>query len=166
MRCLCGSNRNFDECCGPFIGGEKNAPTAEALMRSRYTAYTRQDIDYIARTLAPEALAGFDAREAKAWAAEVDWRGLKSLSTEKGLARDTEGAVEFVATYRQQGATIAHHEFSRFRKTDAGEWRFVEGDTRTLKGAEARREAPKVGRNDPCPCGSGKKHKKCCGANT
>ncbi|MBQ4347646.1 MAG: SEC-C domain-containing protein [Firmicutes bacterium] len=26
-------------------------------------------------------------------------------------------------------------------------------------------EAPKIGRNDPCPCGSGKKYKKCCGAN-
>ncbi len=28
-----------------------------------------------------------------------------------------------------------------------------------------RRDEPKVGRNDPCPCGSGKKYKKCCGAN-
>ena len=28
-----------------------------------------------------------------------------------------------------------------------------------------KREQPKVGRNDPCPCGSGKKYKHCCGKN-
>ena len=61
MTCPCGSPRSFDSCCGPFhSGGERNPPTAEALMRSRYTAYARADIDYIARTLAPESRGDLD----------------------------------------------------------------------------------------------------------
>ena len=67
-------------------------------------------------------------------------------------------------------------EIQIVRKNDRGEWRFVEGDSHTHRGGEGHhhhhdepratvvRESPKVGRNDPCPCGSGKKYKKCCGA--
>ena len=36
---------------------------------------------------------------------------------------------------------------------------------RERKQETVRRETPKVGRNDPCPCGSGKKYKHCCGRN-
>jgi SEC-C motif-containing protein len=145
-------------------------------MRSRYVAYTRSDIDYIARTTAAESLAGFDPRSARAWSAEATWLGLRVLATDKGEAEDSVGTVEFVATYRRAGETIAHRELSRFRRTDRGEWRFVDGDSR--EAGENRRlaaspgekpptfavETPKIGRNDPCPCGSGRKFKKCCGA--
>ncbi len=178
MRCPCGLEKSFDRCCGPYISGDANPPTAEALMRSRYVAYMRSDIDYIARTTAPESRGDFDARAARAWSAEATWLGLQVLMADKGRAEDDVGAVEFVATYRRNGATIAHHEISRFRKSEHGEWRFVDGDAGSLKAGESRRfyssqseklrsfagETQKVGRNDPCACGSGRKFKKCCGA--
>ena len=173
MRCPCGSNRDFNVCCGPALRGEAPAPTAEALMRSRYSAYTRSDIGYIQRTLAPEHRAAFDAAAATRWATEADWQGLRIVATEKGQAEDSQGMVEFVATYKQGGKTLAHHEISRFRKTDSGEWLFVEGraggqgaasEGRSEKSPSPAHPAPKVGRNESCPCGSGKKYKKCCGA--
>ena len=178
MRCPCGSDNGFDRCCGPYLSGEAEPPTAEALMRSRYVAYTRGDIAYIARTTAPELLAGFDAPSARTWAAEATWLGLRVVMTEGGGAEDTVGEVEFVATYRQGGATIAHHERSRFRRTGRGEWKFVAGravppvavESRSFAASAAEKQptfasaAQKIGRNDPCACGSGKKFKKCCGA--
>jgi len=130
-------------------------------MRSRYVAYTRQDIDYIARTHAEETRGEFDVEAARRWAAEAIWQGLEILSTERGSALDDEGRVTFLAKFRQRGATLAHQEISEFRKTAEGEWRFV-------RGAAAGRSLPatssKVGRNAPCPCGSGRKFKVCCAA--
>ena len=178
MLCPCGSGNEFDRCCGPFLDGKRKPRTAETLMRSRYTAYTQNNIEYLATTHAPETRSLFDLSAASRWAARAKWLGLRVLSTDKGQSEDDEGAVEFVATYEQNGETIAHHEFSRFRRIEDGEWRFVAGDARTLQGDEGRRlrpspreapptvapGAPKVGRNDPCPCGSGVKYKKCCGA--
>ena len=67
MRCPCGSGKDFDQCCGPYLSGRAEPPTAEALMRSRYVAYTRGDIDYIGRTTAPGK--PFDAGAARAWVA-------------------------------------------------------------------------------------------------
>ena len=127
-------------------------------MRSRYVAYVRGDIDYIARTLAPESRASFAAPAARAWSLGADWRGLKILATEQGQVGDSLGVVEFVATYRQDGRIVEHRERSRFRRGDLGEWLFVEGT------ASVGAAAAKAGRNDPCPCGSGRKFKKCCGA--
>ena len=166
MSCPCGSAQTFEICCAPFLSGRANPPTAEALMRSRYVAYTRGDVDYIARTTAPDTLKNFDVRAARAWSAATQWIGLQILKTERGGAGDSVGTVEFVATYRQNGQTIAHRELSRFRRTERGEWRFVLGDARETIGKPpaVAAEALRAGRNDPCPCGSGKKFKKCCGA--
>jgi len=140
-------------------------------MRSRYTAYTRGDIDYIANTLAAENRAAFDRAAAKAWATQSKWLGLRILRVENGGQADREGIVEFVATYSQGGKAIEHHETSQFRRGERGAWRFVSGDTGAglveqrpqASAPQAVRSAAKVGRNDPCPCGSGKKYKKCCG---
>ena len=164
MSCPCGSQKGFDRCCGPYLSGQVDPPTAEALMRSRYVAYTRGDIDYIARTTAPESRGDFDARAARAWSAQATWLGLQVLASDGGRADDRDGEVEFIATYRQNGDTIVHHERSRFRKTEAGEWRFVDGRPLRSPSSEIPLTQAKVGRNDPCPCGSGKKFKKCCGA--
>jgi SEC-C motif-containing protein len=163
MSCACGSSLPFDRCCGPYISGDAPPPTAEALMRSRYTAYTRGDIGYIAATLAADRRGAFDAAVAKAWATRATWLGLRIVSTARGKEGDADGIVSFVATYREAGKTIEHHEVSQFRRDD-GAWRFVEGDTRAVV-TEPKRAAgaAKVGRNDPCPCGSGKKYKFCCG---
>lgn len=174
MNCPCGSNKNFENCCEPFLLGNAVPETAEQLMRSRYTAYTKGDIDYLKKTLAPESRSDFDPKTTKEWAQQAKWKGLKILSTEKGQASDTKGVVEFTATYEQNGEGLDHHEVSKFRKGDNGQWFFVDGDAHTHREGETHhhhqqhtvvREAPKIGRNDACPCGSGKKYKKCCGIN-
>ena len=172
MRCPCGSGLDFEDCCGPFLEGEASPPTAEALMRSRYTAYARGDIDYIANTLAAEHRGTFDRATAKAWATQSNWQGLRILRVEGGGPADREGVVEFIATYSQGGRTQEHHEISQFRRGERGAWRFVSGDTggrsvdQRLHAASSQpaRQSAKIGRNDPCPCGSGRKYKKCCGA--
>ena len=133
-------------------------------MRSRYTAYTRGDIGYIAATLAANKRAAFDAAAARQWDSRATWLGLRIVSTARGQIDDSDGVVSFVASYREAGKTIEHHEVSQFRRDDDGAWRFVAGDTRAVI-VEPKRTAgaAKVGRNDPCPCGSGKKSKFCCG---
>ncbi|MGJ4999296.1 YchJ family protein [Bradyrhizobium sp. HKCCYLS3077] len=164
MQCPCGSPLPFDRCCGPYLNGDVSPPTAEALMRSRYTAYTRGDIDYIAATLAADRRGAFDAAAAKGWATRATWLGLRVVSTARGQEGDADGVVSFVATYREGGKTIEHHEVSQFRRDGDGAWRFVEGETRAVVSEPKRAAAPaKVGRNEPCPCGSGKKYKFCCG---
>jgi SEC-C motif domain protein len=176
MLCACGTGKNFDECCAPYISGKAMPPSAEALMRSRYTAYTKVDIEYLAETLAPESRADFDAKESEKWAKSAVWKGLEILSVEKGQASDKTGVVEFTAKYEQNGKTFEHHEVSKFRKSDKGQWMFVDGQSHVHKDGEGHhhhhhhqetvtRLEPKIGRNDTCPCGSGKKYKKCHGAN-
>ena len=64
MRCPCGSNRTYDDCCGPYLEGRSDPPTAEALMRSRYTAYARGAIDYLLATHDPRP----PQEEVAAWA--------------------------------------------------------------------------------------------------
>jgi len=174
--CPCGSNINLSDCCAPYLGQEKHPSTAEALMRSRYTAYTQGNVSYIKNTLAPESSSDFDINATKKWMASAKWKGLKILKTEMGQADDKKGVVEFIVTYSQNGETLDHHEVSQFRKNDKGHWMFVEGDAHTHREGESHehhhharpqtitREEPKIGRNDPCSCGSGKKYKKCCGS--
>lgn len=162
--CACGTGKTYDNCCGPYITGAKHAPTAEALMRSRYTAYTKVAIDYVEKTHDPKKPDDFNKDLAKQWAENTDWLGLEILATKDGGPEDEEGVVEFVARFKPHGAEKeeAHHEVSLFRRaTDEGRWYYVDG--KTVKAPFIRKD-PKVGRNDPCPCGSGKKAKKCCGA--
>ena len=174
MKCYCQSGFSFSECCEPYLKGEKKAPTAEKLMRSRYCAYATANIEYLKSTLAPESRHDFDSATTKKWAQSAKWKGLKIMSVEKGLENDSKGTVEFTATYEQDGEGLDHHEVSTFRKSDSGEWYFIDGDAHTHREGEDHhhakpqtvvREEPKVGRNEPCPCGSGKKYKKCHGVD-
>jgi SEC-C motif domain protein len=157
--CPCGSGREFDACCGPILAGAP-APTPEALMRSRYSAFALGAIDHIERTHAPEVRADFDRANAEAWSKEARWDGLEIRAVEGGGTDENEGIVEFVARFRQGGHSHLHHERASFRRDD-GVWYYVDGE---LNPKPATRHVVKVGRNDPCPCGSGKKYKKCCGA--
>lgn len=174
MKCPCGSNQNFAECCQPFLKGSSFPETAEQLMRSRYAAYVVADMTYIQKTLAPESQKNFDLKSAKQWAEDSKWKGLKILSTDKGTASDKKGTVEFIASYEADGEVLDYHEVSQFRRSERGHWLYIDGDSHTHKEGEdphhhgkpqtVVRESAKIGRNDPCSCGSGKKHKKCCGA--
>ena len=157
--CPCGSGREFETCCGPIIGGEA-APTAEALMRSRYTAYVKGAVEHIDNSHAPEARDDFNKSEAEEMARSVKWLGLEIRQTTGGGPDDQEGTVEFVASFRQGNERQAHHELATFRKHE-GRWAYVDG-LPNPKAPPMRTE--KVGRNEPCPCGSDRKFKKCCGA--
>ena len=157
--CPCGSGIPYGSCCEIYITGEKNAPTAEALMRSRYTAYVEHAIDYIVETCSQDERDRIDVSQTKNWSEKSNWLGLKIVSTEKGGPADTEGTVEFEALYEVDKLREVHHERAKFKKQD-GRWLYMEGDVRPNT---VVRVGPKVGRNEPCPCGSGRKYKQCCG---
>ncbi len=159
--CPCGSGREYAQCCEPYIKGSKDAPTAEALMRSRYTAYVVHDIDYIVKTCVAEGQKDIDVEQTRLWSKRSQWLGLRILTSEKGSPNDTEGTVEFEATYILDGLKDTHHERAYFKK-EGGHWRYERGD---IVPTTIVRAGPRVGRNDPCPCGSGKKYKQCCGKN-
>ena len=129
-------------------------------MRSRYSAYVLGNMAYLSDTLAPEARADFDPAEAASTASESLWQGLDLRAVTDGGSDDATGTVEFVARFRLHGEQHLHHELASFRR-EQGRWVFVDGE---LNPKGPPRRVVKVGRNDPCPCGSGKKYKKCCGA--
>ncbi|MGE4299366.1 MAG: YchJ family protein [Desulfovibrionaceae bacterium] len=157
--CPCGSGLAFADCCQPILSGAP-APTAEALMRSRYSAFAVNNMDYLETSMASATRREFDKKDVSEWAKGVDWQGLDILRTEAGGEGDDTGVVEFTARFSVKGDDRALHETSRFVRED-GMWKYLDGDT--AKTGTVVRDAPKVGRNEPCPCGSGKKYKKCCG---
>ncbi len=167
MICPCGSQKEYAVCCEPFIIGKAHAPTPEALMRSRYVAYVKVAMPYLKDTLAPESHSDYSEKDAREWAQSSEWLGLDIIEA-KG------NTVEFVVKYKQDGKTLEHHEVSKFKK-QGDRWYFLEGDSHVHEEGKGHdhsaepikpivRETPKVGRNEPCACGSGKKSKKCCAA--
>ena len=159
-QCPCGSGLAYAECCQPLIKGERPAQTAEALMRSRYSAYAKVETDYILETTHPKHRQGYDPEGTRAWAEGAEWHGLEIVSVKNGGPDDATGEVEFVARYSEKGEPKAHHERAQFKREKTG-WLFTDG--RAVTGQQPIVKAEKVGRNDPCPCGSGQKYKKCCG---
>lgn len=119
MNCPCGSGKDYKECCGLYIDGKENAPTPEALMRSRYTAYTKDNLDYIEKTMRGEALERFDRKRGDG----IEWIKLDVLLSEEKKDR---GTVQFIATYRYQGAEQMLHEISSFERID-GKWYYTKG---------------------------------------
>jgi len=128
-------------------------------MRSRYTAYVRGEIDYLIATHDASTRATVDAKAAAAWSRETEWKGLEIVATEAGGTEDEQGIVEFIARGVTRGKSFAQRERSRFRKVD-GAWFYLDGEAPN----EPVRVEAKPGRNDPCPCGSGMKYKRCHGA--
>ena len=160
--CPCGSGKPYSECCEPLHKGTAKAKTAEALMRARYCAYVKHEIDFIINSCETgEKIAEIDRKATEDWSRKSEWHGLTILRTEKGSENDDEGIVEFEAIYTQKGIRDVHHEIAGFKKVN-GEWLYSEG---MLRPTTVVRETRKVGRNEPCPCGSGKKFKNCCGKN-
>lgn len=132
-------------------------------MRARYTSYVVGEIMFLRDSTVRATQDEFDAASARSWSQSAKWHGLEILSTEKGGENDDTGVVEFRASYTAGNEFCNHHERSTFVRED-GEWKFEDGNL--VKDQPIVREAPKVGRNDPCPCGSGKKYKKCCGSKS
>lgn len=144
--CPCQSGRPYEHCCGQYHRGEP-APTPEALMRARYSAYARDDAAYVKTSWHPDTrpttldLTGGD-----------HWLGLEIISSGEDGDR---GWVHFRATCREHTGFVMLEEHSRFIRED-GQWFYQDGETAVTP--------LKPGRNDPCPCGSGRKFKKCCAA--
>lgn len=129
-------------------------------MRSRYSAFVEGNIDYIEATHASDVRDDFNRSAAEDMAASVQWMGLEIHETGGGGAEDDAGTVEFAASFKKDGELQVHHEQSMFRRED-GRWVYVDGN---MNPKSKPVTVVKVGRNDPCTCGSGKKYKKCCGA--
>lgn len=122
-KCPCGNDKNFDECCGRFITGTGIPATPEELMRSRYTAYTKANIDYIIATMKSPAADGFDAASARKWARSIHWLNLRVVSSR---VEGATGYVEFVVTYLERHIKQEMRELSEFRLVE-GRWFYVKG---------------------------------------
>lgn len=124
-KCPCSSDKNYGDCCEPFHKRSKHAPTAEALMRSRYSAYALGEIEYLITTLPLMDRKKFDRRSAQVWSEQSEWQGLEILAT-KESGKGDKATVEFIAKYKIQDEEIKHHELGMFQK--AGDrWFFLDG---------------------------------------
>lgn len=165
--CPCGSDQTYGNCCGIYHAGLRDAETAETLMRSRYCAFYLRDGEYLTRTLAKEKRPGFNGDTVAH--DTTKWSGLEIVDRVAGGVLDQTGIVEFIASFVEHGQTGQLHERSNFERRD-GKWVYVDGTFPNVEPRSAisprKSDTPataKIGRNDPCPCGSGKKFKKCCG---
>lgn len=147
--CPCGSALEYSSCCQRYLSGEELAPGPSQLMRSRYSAFVMKDADYLIKTWHPSCQAQTFRAELEKGFSQTEWLGLTLFASDEGRVPN-EGFVSFVARFNDNNRPGAIIERSRFLKEN-GQWYYIDG-TRPL-----------IGRNDPCPCGSGKKFKKCCG---
>jgi SEC-C motif-containing protein len=102
------------------------APTALALMRSRYTAFVRGAIDYLIDTHDPSTRDAADRASIAKWSRETEWKGLEIVATERGGEDDDAGVVEFIARGVTRGKAFTQRERSRFRRMD-GVWYYLDG---------------------------------------
>ncbi len=127
QRCPCGSGKPFAFCCEPFLEGVKAAPTAEHLMRSRYTAFVMGAIDYLIDTTTQAKRALIDRAILAEQVQFTTWTGLTILSSQAGTPSDSEGVVEFEATFEADDEAGILRERSNFSQHD-GRWFYVDGD--------------------------------------
>lgn len=157
--CYCDSGKEFENCCGPILEGTLQARTPEELMRARYSAHCKKDYAFLVSSTHPEHREGATEEEISQWASHVTWEKLEVHSATPG-DNDDEGFVSFSAHFMIKDTPQELREDATFSRLD-GKWYYVDGE---IHGQEPyRRSEPKVSRNEPCPCGSGKKYKKCCG---
>ncbi len=152
MTCPCGSQLPYEQCCQAIHFDPKNAQKPEQLMRARYSAHALKLIDFIVQTYHPSVHAE-QHRQAIEDTAQLNWLSLTVIDAPSPT--ESEGFVEFDAQYEENNKAESLHERSRFL-FEKDQWFYIDGQYP---------EAPlplKIGRNDPCSCGSGKKAKKCC----
>jgi SEC-C motif-containing protein len=130
MDCYCCSGKKFESCCEPFLNGNAKPPTAETLMRSRFAAYVRAEVDYLVRSTHPSTRSLYAPQDLMRWATSNRWEKLEIISCLDGTRKDKTGTVEFKAYYvDRHGQSQTHHEISQFRK-ELGKWFYVEGQHR------------------------------------
>lgn len=150
--CPCGSTKLYAECCQLVHNNHGLATMPEQLMRARYCAHVLKLVDFVVNTYHPSCNAE-SQREGIIESINMDWQKLEVIHAP--VPTDDTGFVEFKAYLVEQGVEQCMHERSRFIK-EGGFWYYIDGEFPDVA-------TKKVGRNDPCTCGSGKKYKKCCG---
>lgn len=167
MFCFCGRATEYAHCCAPFHQGLDQPAHPEQLMRARFSAYVLKDVNYIARTYHPSQQSINASAEISQFATQarflslkvLDLAGAESLKPENGVrwsevpAAEQIGYVHFIATFLLGERLETLEELSRF-VMDHGVWSYLDGQLYT-------HPVQKPGRNDPCPCGSGRKFKQC-----
>ncbi|MFV5685079.1 YchJ family protein [Flavobacterium sp. GB2R13] len=119
-KCYCGSQKNFPECCEPIIKGIQISPTAESLMRSRYSAYATHEIDYLLATTHSSERKYHSKVEILNWAISNQWQKLEIINA-------TKNTVEFKAYFLDSKLqNQIHHELSTF-KLENENWFYVDG---------------------------------------
>ena len=168
--CLCGSQEIYAACCRPYLSNDVNAPTPEALMRSRYTAFRKGNIDYLILTHHPSKRSPNDRKQLTQTIQNTDWLALRVLETAMDPNSRERGFVEFVAFYHERHSSYEStfafdvptierespgqlHEKSEFIR-EQGRWFYLQG---------VSLGPIKLSRSGPCWCGSGKKFKQCHG---
>lgn len=149
--CPCGSGNLLIGCCGRYHAGQA-APCAEALMRSRYSAYVLGLIDYLLDTTLPVQQSSLDRESISQWSAQSTWLGLEVEHAELLGGKPEHAFVTFTARWHDAAGEHSHRERSAFVQNQ-GRWYFIDPTVQL-----------KAGRNDACPCGSELKFKKCCSA--
>lgn len=125
--CPCGSKQNYADCCGAIISGKRNAATCLELMKSRYSAYTKADINYLMLSHHSKTRPVNKERKGiQKWAKSVRWMQLIIVNTWNGNLSDNEGHVEFKALYFENGLIQQIHEKSLFQREN-GKWVYVSG---------------------------------------
>lgn len=123
--CPCGSKKPYTNCCEPLHLGQATAQTAEALMRSRFSAYVSENEGYLLKTWAKSTRPGHIAFEKG-----LVWKKLRVLKTQKGQPNDSEGKVWFKASYQLDGQAGVMSEKSAFIRDDQGDWVYLNGEVR------------------------------------
>jgi len=155
LPCPCGSGKLFELCCEPILTGHQTAATAEQLMRARFTAHVAYNFKFLHDTYRPTAGTPYVADEG-----EPTMRWTKLVVHAHELTDNPDKAfVDFSAYGTEDKVEKVLHEKAEFHRTH-GSWLYTR--EARLGPAPYKSAAPKVGRNDPCPCGSGKKYKQCC----
>jgi SEC-C motif domain protein len=118
--CYCGSGKAFESCCAPYIDGSQEAPTALALMKSRYSAYATHQVDYLLNTTHDFQRKLYTREEILKWATANSWQKLEIIAF-------TDNTVEFKAYFKDANSiNQIHHELSSF-KQENGFWFYVDG---------------------------------------
>lgn len=155
--CNCGKELDYGACCGVFHQDVTKIEEPQQLMRARYCAFVRDNNTFISATDNPALAKTEDYYQALQTTTELNWVRLEIIDASPVV--NSQGYVSFKASYIEADKLVILEERSRFEKrqnsSGAMQWFYMDG--------EANYGEPiKIGRNDPCPCGSGKKYKKCC----
>ena len=130
--CPCGTQKHYTDCCQPYLDGLASAPTAEALMRSRYTAYSKNNLDYLIHTQHPTTRKKNDSTTLQQTFKTTHWVRLTVVKTQQGQPHHKRGIIEFIATHQEKSRnpnpTLNQlHERSRFIQENK-QWFYIDGD--------------------------------------